>query len=325
MNRIRAQFGLLVLLLVTVASCSDQTSEITGTINATGFVEGRSLTVISLYGGTVEAVLVDQGAEVIKDQELLRLDDTAFVQVLNQAQAGVDAAQAGLNLLIEQPQERDIDEAEAMLAIAQAELEAAVASVELLESIYSPVDPPDGELHAAESAVAIAEAGIDLARANLYQIKAGPLEAEIKMAEASLREAEAQLRLVERQMEEFSLISPTDGIVAELLVRKGEIVAPGGPVARILDPTYTTVKVYVPEQKVALLKVGDSVKITADAYPDETFEGSLIRISDQAQFTPTLVLTEEERVKLVFEVEILIDSGVGKIKQGMPVDVEIKT
>jgi HlyD family secretion protein len=323
MNRIRVHFGLLVLLMVTVASCSDQTREATGTINATGFVEGRSFTVISLYGGTVEAVLVGQGDEVTKDQELLSLDDTVFEHVLNQAQAGVDGAQAGLNVLVEQPQERDIDEAEAMLAVAKAELDAAVASVELLESTYSPIDPPDDELHTVEAAVAIAEAGVELASANLNQIKAGPLDGEIRMAEASLREARAHLRLVERQMEEFSLLSPTDGIVAELLVRVGEIVAPGAPIARILDPTYITVKVYVPEQQVALLKVGVSVKITADAYPDETFEGSLSRISDQAQFTPTLVLTEEERVKLVFEVEILIDSGIGKIKPGMPVDVEI--
>ena len=324
MNRIRVRFGVIVLLLVTVVSCSDQTREATGTFNATGFVEGRSFTVISLYGGTVDAVLVDQGAEVTKDQELLSLDDTAFVQLLNQAQAGVDAAQAGGNVLIEQPQERDIDEAEAMLAIAEAELDAAVAAVELLESIYLPIDPPDNELHVAESTVAIAEAGVELARANLNQVKAGPLEGEIRMAEASLREGRAHLRLVERQMEEFSLLSPTEGVVAEFLVRVGEIVAPGAPVARILDPTYTIVKVYVPEQQVALLKVGDSVKITADAYADETFEGSLIRISDQAQFTPTLVLTEEERVKLVFEVEIRIDSGIGKIKPGMPVDVEIQ-
>lgn len=324
MNRIRVQFGLLVLLLVTVVSCSGQTGATSGTINATGFVEGRSFTVISLYGGTVEAVLVDQGAEVTKDQELFKLDDTAFVQVLNQAQAGVDAAQAGVNVLIEQPQERDIDEAEALLAIAQAELDVATASVELLESIYSPIDPPDDEFHTAESAVAIAEAGVELTRASLNQIKAGPLEGEIRMAEASLREAGAQMRLVERQMEEFSLLAPTEGIVVELLVRMGETVAPGAPVARILDPMFTFVKVYVPEQQVALLKVGDSVKITADAYPDETFEGSLIRISDQAQFTPTLVLTEEERVKLVFEIEILIEDGVGKIKSGMPVDVEIQ-
>jgi HlyD family secretion protein len=145
------------------------------------------------------------------------------------------------------------------------------------------------------------------------------------MAQALLREAEAQLRLVERQFEELSVKSPTSGLVEEILVSRGETVTAGSPVARVLDPSVMTVKVYIPEVKVATLRIGDLVEVSADAYPEEEFSGAVLRIADEAQFTPTLVLTEEERVKLVFEVEIIIEEGLDKLKPGMPVDVMIQS
>ena len=267
---------------------------------------------------------VDQGDEVEANQELIHLRDTVFVYLHEQAQSGVKAAGASLKALEEMPTEEDIENGLEMVSISEAELEEAIAAVELLESFYSPQNPPDTEFHAGESAVAIAEAGVNLANAQLDQIMAGPLDGERRMAEALLREAEAQLRLVERQMEDLTLTSPQSGIVYEIFVNEGEIVAPGAPIARILDPTYLTVKVYVPEIQVAVLRIGTSVEVTTDAYPEEVFNGSLLRIADKAQFTPTLVLTEEERVKLVFEVEILIEEGLDKLKPGMPVDVVIQ-
>ena len=286
---------------------------------------GILLQISSTLGVAIDVVQVDQGDEVEANQELIHLRDTVFVYLREQAQSGVKAAGASLKALEEMPTEEDIENGLAMVSISEAELEEAIAAVELLESFYSPQNPPDTEFHAGESAVAIAEAGVNLANAQLDQIMAGPLDGERRMAEALLREAEAQLRLVERQMEDLTLTSPQSGIVYEIFVNEGEIVAPGAPIARILDPTYLTVKVYVPEIQVAVLRIGTSVEVTTDAYPDEVFNGSFLRIADKAQFTPTLVLTEEERVKLVFEVEILIEEGLDKLKPGMPVDVKIQT
>lgn len=317
-------FNILILLL-TLPACTDDSQDGEGFIQASGFVEGRSYTIISTSGGTIDLVQVDQGDEVEVGQELFHLDDATLLYLKDQAQAGVDAAEAGLKVVEEMPSEEEYDRAQAMVSISEAEFEGAVAALDLLVSIYSPQDPPDAELHAAESAVSIAKAGVDLAKAQFNQIKAGPLDAERRMAEAFLNEAEAQLGLVKRQIEELSLRSPASGIAQEILAREGEAVAPGATIARVLDPAFMTVKVYVPEGQVAALQIGDDAKITADAYPEEEFAGSVLRIADKAQFTPTLVLTEEERVKLVFEVEVIIELGLEKLKPGMPVDVKIQT
>lgn len=317
--------SLFLSLLLTVSACSDDTQETEGTIQASGFVEGRSYTIVSSLSGTIDRVHVDQGDLVEADQELCHLDDATYISVHGQVQAGVDAAEAGLNAIEEKPSAEELERGQAMVSISEAELEGAVAALELLESIYSPQDPPEAELHTAESAVSVAEAGVELAKAQLNQIRAGPPDGERRMAEALLKEAEAQLRLVDRQLEELSIKSPASGVVQEILVNVGETVTAGSAVARVLDPTVMTVKVYVPEVRVAALRIGDVVEISADAYPEEGFSGSVLRIANEAQFTPTLVLTDEERVKLVFEVEIVIEEGIDKLKPGMPVDVEIQT
>jgi HlyD family secretion protein len=326
MNRKQVLIAVAFLILsLTASGCNNDAQDVEGTIRASGFVEGRSYRIISTLSGTIDLVLVEQGDQVGADQELIYLDDATYLHVQDQVQAGVDAAEAGLNAIEEKPSEEEIERGQAVVSISEAELEGAAAALELLKSIYSPQDPPDAELHAAESAVSIAEAGVDLAKAQLSQIRAGPLDGERRMAEALLSEAEAQLRLVERQLEDLSFKSPISGIVQEILASEGETVTPGALVARVIDPTVMTVKVYVPEAQVATLRIGDTVEVSADAYPEEVFSGSVLRIADEAQFTPTLVLTEEERVKLVFEVEILIEDGLDKLKPGMPVDVVIQT
>jgi HlyD family secretion protein len=324
MTKCRLYFAAAVLILSLIgAACTADSQDDDGAIRATGFVEGRSYTVISTLGGTIKMVQVEQGDAVDQGDELVQLDDASYLHLHDQAQAGVSFAEARLKAIDEIPSDQEIEQGQGLVAIAQAELDGANASLDLLESLYAPRDVPEAELHQAESAVAIAEAGLVLAQAQQAQIGAGSLEGEKKIAQATLREAQAQLSLVEREVEKLLLVAPVAGKVEEMLAGEGESVMPGSPVVRILDPSYMTIKVYVPESQVATLRIGDSVDITADAYPEEVFHGSIVHIADRAQFTPTLVLTEEERVKLVFEVEVLIEEGLDNLKPGMPVDVEI--
>jgi HlyD family secretion protein len=133
----------------------------------------------------------------------------------------------------------------------------------------------------------------------------------------------ANLQLVEHQLDELSLNAPVTGVVSQLMVKVGEVAAPGAPLVTVLDPSFLMLTVYVPEAQVAKVNVGDQVEIRVDAFPEEVFEGRVRYIADQAQFTPTEVQTQEERVKLVFAVEILIEDPVESLKPGMPADVII--
>lgn len=313
---------LLVLVLVGCANGSSQADP--DAISASGFIEGQSYDLALLSGGQVVEVVVGEGDRVSVGELLVKIDDAMLVSFRQQAQAGVDAAQAALRMLEERPLNEEVASASAELDAAQAEVDGAKAAHDLLIASYDPFDPPDADVLAAESAIAIAEAGLKLSKAKLAQVKAGPLEGDIEAARASLAEAEANLNFIDLQIQELSLNSPVDGIVSQVLVEVGEIALPGTVLIQIRDPAHLMLTLYVPVVQVAKVEYGDLVEVTVDTFPDEVFQGRVSRIADQAQFTPAEVQTQEERVKQVFAVDILLELSGGKLKAGMPADAIIK-
>jgi HlyD family secretion protein len=311
---------LIVILSLGITGCTGSNGLDSDAIRASGFIEGRVYKIASSLGGKVVGALVEQGDEVEAGEPLLTLDQASLKSARDQAQAAVDAAQASLSVLQEKPSTRDVAEAIAAVDRAEAELDAAKAARDLLLSSYEPLDPPESELNAAESAIDIAQVGVALAEAQLAQVKAGPFEAEQKILNAQLIEAQANLRLIELQLEDLVLRAPINGVVIQVMNKEGEVVSPGSPVLYLMDPNFLTLKLYLPVAQVAKIHIGDEFEITADAYPDDAFSGSVLHIADEAQFTPATVLTQEERVKLVFAVEFLIEDQARKLKPGMPVD-----
>jgi multidrug resistance efflux pump len=98
------------------------------------------------------------------------------------------------------------------------------------------------------------------------------------------------------------------------------VAAQGAALMRIADLDRLTLTVYVPETRLGGLQIGQDVEMWVDSFPDRTFGGEIVTIADQAEFTPRNVSTREERVNLVFAVEIAIDNAGYRLKPGMPAD-----
>jgi HlyD family secretion protein len=324
MKRLCRTSILLVLLVHVLAGCAGESSKVDpDTISASGFIEGQAYNLASSSGGRVIEVIVREGDRVSTGDLLVKIDDAMLMSFREQAQAGVDAAQASLQILEERPLDEEVASASAEFDAAQAELDGAEAALDLLIASYDPFDPPYADILAAGSDIAIAEAGLKLSKAKLTQVRAGPLEGEIAAARASLAEAEANLHFVDLQIQDQLLTSPVDGVVSQVLVEAGEIALPGTVLVQIRDPSHLTLTLYVPVVPVAKMDYGDLVEITVDTFPDEVFHGRVLRIADQAQFTPANVQTQEERVKQVIAVDIILEPSGGKLKPGMPADALI--
>ena len=82
--------------------------------------------------------------------------------------------------------------------------------------------------------------------------------------------------------------------------------------------------VYLPETKIGQVQLGQEVQVTVDSFPNQTFEGQVAHIADRAEFTPRNVATQEERVNLVFAVEIRLPNDEGLLKPGMPADARFE-
>ncbi len=85
-----------------------------------------------------------------------------------------------------------------------------------------------------------------------------------------------------------------------------------------LDAVYLTI--YVSENQLGKIKLGQEAQISVDSFPNRAFNGKVIYISPEAEFTPKNIQTKEERLKLVYGVKIEIKNTDGSLKPGMPAD-----
>jgi multidrug resistance efflux pump len=176
----------------------------------------------------------------------------------------------------------------------------------------------------AAGALAEVEAQIAAAEAQVGALQAGASEEQIAALEARVAQARQGLEALLTQRSMMSIESPTDGVVVDLFIHPGEVAAQGAAMAAVADLSEVILTVYVPETLIGHVWLGQPVQVTVDSFPDRIFEGRVSYISDQAEFTPRNVATQEERVNLVFAVDILLPNEDGALKPGMPADAALE-
>ena len=131
--------------------------------------------------------------------------------------------------------------------------------------------------------------------------------------------------MIDAQIAQLTLVAPIDGVVTSRSIYPGETASPGVSLMSIADLSTLKLVVYIPETQYGWVRLNAPVEVTVDAYPGRAFPGTVLYIAREAEFTPRNVQTEEERVNLVFAVEIRIENPGGELKPGMPADVAIQT
>jgi multidrug resistance efflux pump len=158
----------------------------------------------------------------------------------------------------------------------------------------------------AEQAWKLAQAG--------YRIE------EIEKAKAARDSARAALDVIGQQKKELVISSPVDGVIEALDLQTGDLVPAGAPVLSVMDDRQMWVRAYVPQNRVGM-QVGQSLRVTVDSFPDESFPAEVVFISRQGEFTPSNVQTLQERSKQVFRIKVDLPKGITKLRPGMTADV----
>jgi HlyD family secretion protein len=148
---------------------------------------------------------------------------------------------------------------------------------------------------------------------------------EVDVQSGALREARAQLAEQQQYLDEMTVRAPTDGTVLVRTVERGEWVQPGTPLFTMVDLNQLYLKIYVPEPDIGKVVHDQEARVFVDAFPRRFFPARVSRIASEAEFTPKNVETREERVKLVFAVELALDENPeGLLKPGMPADAVVR-
>ena len=206
---------------------------------------------------------------------------------------------------------------------AEAQLQGARASLSnLLEMRENPQDL-EARVDEAESAYERAKAAVLQARAGLTGLRSGATEEEIAAAEAEAEQAEAALNRLLTEREKLTVTAPVGGLILELSIHEGELAAPGVTILTLGDLDEVTLTVYVPEDQLGKVNVGQDVEVEVDSFPNQLFRGTVVAIATEAEFTPRNVQTKEERVTMVFAVDVLIPNPDHALKPGVPADATI--
>jgi len=155
------------------------------------------------------------------------------------------------------------------------------------------------------------------------QIEAAQLSGrsgEIEAAEAAVRAAEATLRQAETRLAKRRVAAPAAARVQDVYFRAGEVVNAGQPVLALLPPKNLRVRFYVPEPVLSTLSLGEAVRVACDSCGDG-LHARITFISSEAEFTPPVIFSEQERAKLVFRAEARpVDTNL-RLPIGLPVTV----
>jgi len=320
---------------LTLAGCREKAP--TDRIRVSGYVEATEVRVAPEVGGRLVDLKVDEGDRVKTGDVIAQLDTADIALALQRAAAERLGADAQLRLLVAGARAEDIRQAEAQLAAAEADLAASkqeLSSAErdlkrfeaLLASNSGAEKPRDDAATRRDVAGDRVKAGEQRVRAaaeTVARLKAGARREEIDAARARLAGADAQIATLEKAQRDATVVAPASGIVTQKLVDEGELLAPRTPIVVLANLDEVWANVYVDEPLVPRVTLGQTATIFTDA-GGAGIEGTVTFISPKAEFTPRNVQTAEERSKLVFRVKVTVNNEKGVLKQGMPVEAEIR-
>ena len=302
----------------------------------TGYVEATDVRVSAEVGGRLLELRVGEGDRVAAGDVIARLDTADTELALQRAQADRDQAAAQLRLLEAGSRPEDIRQGSAQLASAQADVKAAQAQLDaasadvtrfenLLRANAGSVKQRDDAVTRRDVAAAQVRAAEQRAQAAsdaLARLRSGSRPQEIAAGRARLAAADAQIAALRKNLSDATVKAPVSGIVTSKLADVGEILPPRGAIVVVTDLDHAWANVYVDEQMVPALRIGEPATIVTDA--GQRLAGTITFISPKAEFTPRNVQTAEERSKLVYRVKVSASNTGGILKPGMPVEAELQ-
>jgi HlyD family secretion protein len=258
------------------------------------FVEAEKRLAEAQAAFEIASLTLTQARAAVDNQSLIAAAQDGYDVAL----ADLEAAQLEYDRMLTTSAAEDVLEARANVAVARVRLDNAQDQLDLMLS-----GEESYEVDVAHAGVALAEKTVTQSRANLAQ-------------------AEAALKAIEIQLDKTDVRAADDGVILSSSVKKGELVSAGVTVMTIGKLSEVRLTVYIPEDQYGQLQVGQDVSITSDSFPGGIYLGTVQRIADEAEYTPSDVQTMESRKATVYAVEISVPNEDLDLKPGMPVDVE---
>lgn len=298
-------------LIVALAGC---TAENRKDFTGSGTIEATEVTVSAQARGEITALNVEEGTTIAKDAVIATIDTEESALQKTAAEAGLEELAANKTIL-----RRELDAAgeavkQAAATLANTEKNRARFANLLADNAATAeqVDRIGTEYELAVSRKRAAEKQLDV------------LKSRIGALDTTHEKIERELAIIDKHIADGVVTAPLDGVVIDTFVERGEVVNYGSPVCTVADLKNVWLMIYVGEEDMGKITLGQKAKVRIDSFPGRDFAGAVAWLSQKAEFTPKNVQTKESRVDLVYAVKIVIDNSEGVFKIGMPADASIE-
>ena len=293
MKTIKYSLPILLLVLFGCNSNEDQA-------DAYGNFEAIEVIVSAEAQGRIMEFGPLEGETLLKDQIVVIIDSTQLSLKKKQIQSGIITLRSKINTL-------------------DAQVSASNVQLENLEREKKRIDL------LVEGGAATSKQQDDM-KGQIALLKAQITAAESQKASlfAERSTLDVQIQQVEDQIGKCSVRNPLEGTMLTKYKEAGEISAPGQPLYKLANMDELILRAYVSGNQLSTVKTGASVGIRIDVPGGmEEIDGTISWISPQAEFTPKIIQTKEERINLVYAIKIRVPND-GRLKIGMPGEVVFK-
>ena len=317
MKRFHSYLG-LAALGVALAGCSREVAS-----DFQGYVEGEFVHVATSGAGRLERLSVARGDQVAAGAPLFALEAENEQAALRQAQEQLAAAEAQLQDIRSGKRPPELDVVRAQLAQAEAEATRAEADRARDEAQFEAGGIAQAQLDKTRSAATASAARVRELAGQLEVAGLPAREDQIRAQAAQASAARAALEQAEWRLKQKTVDAPAAGSVFDTLYREGEWVPAGRPVVRLLPPGNVKVRFFVSAPDLGRMAIGREVVLHCDGCAAD-ISAKVTYVSTEAEYTPPVIYSNENRSKLAFMVEARPAAEGAELHPGQPVQVSLR-
>lgn len=283
----------LSIAATTLFSCSDSN----GKADGYGNFEATEITVSAENTGKLMQLEVSEGDQIMKDKFIGYIDTIPLALKREQLEVSKAVISSKSKGVLSQ-----INVLNAQLKTANTNKERTKNLIKDNAGTQKQLDDIQGEINVIKNQIRSVE------------IQNAPVVNELKSIDV-------QLKQIDDQIQKSKIINPINGTVLTKYAEPNEITVFGKPLYKIADLSIMQLRVYISETQLANIKIGQEVTVKIDdADTMKSYEGRISWIASEAEFTPKIIQTKEERVALVYAVKVDVVND-GSLKIGMPAEM----
>ncbi|MDZ7719336.1 MAG: HlyD family efflux transporter periplasmic adaptor subunit [Balneolaceae bacterium] len=288
------KWSLTLLGLMVLISCSEENGS-----DAFGQFEADDVIISAEVNGRLLNFDIEEGQRLEEGAQVGRIDTTQLHLQKEELLASIFSIQTNLNKL------------DAQKAVLQTQLQTAQKELNRFRSLQKENAATQQQIDSAEGKV------------NTLQKQIESIDVEKSSVAAEVNRIEKKIAQIDDQINRAMITNPVNGTVLNKFAEEHELIGQGKPLYRIANLDEMILRVYISGAQLPQIQLGERAEVLFDKNVTENQrrEGRVSWIASEAEFTPRMIQTKEERVTQVYAVKVRVDNPDGKLKIGMPGEV----